>query len=130
MKSITPISEKVTRDKEQWKVVGSRILAFYGCSETASEIGRCIDCWKKDRRVPEREMIPGLGFLLGELILAKHGGMWVWVEDEFGQSPAIQRIPDGWISYVLDAVSKRLRDDCVAEREIPTLVDSYVQLGS
>lgn len=129
MKSTKPLPENVRRDKEQWKVVGNRILAFYGCSETISGIGRCIDCWKKDQRVPEREMIPGLGFLLGELILAKHGGMWVWVEDEFGQAPAIQRAPGGWVSYVIDAVSKRLKDDCVAEREIPTLADSYVQLS-
>jgi len=129
MKSITPISETVTRDKEQWKTVGSRIFAFYGCSETVPEVGRCIDFWKKDRRVPEGEMIPGLGFLLGDLILTKHGGSWVWVEDEFGQVPAIQRASDGWIAYVLDAVSKRLRDDASAEREFPTLVDSYVQLS-
>ena len=129
MKSIKPISERVARDKEQWKAVGGRILAFYGCSETVPEVGKCIDLWKKDRRVPEGEMIPGLGFLLGELILAKHGGSWVWVEDEFGQVPAIQRAPEGWIAYVLDAVSKRLRNDSVAERELPTLVDSYVQLS-
>ena len=129
MKSISPISETVARDKESWTVVGRRILAFYGCSETVSEIGRCIDCWKKNRRVPEGEMIDGLGFLLGDLVIAQHGGMWVWVVDEFGQTPAVQRSQIGWITYVLDAVSKRLRDDSVAEKEIPSVVDTYAQMG-
>lgn len=129
MKSVVPISEAVTRDKESWKSVGRRILAFYGCSETASDIGRCMDCWKKDRRIPEGEMINGLGFLLGDLMVGLHGGIWVWVNDEYGQTPAIQRTKDGWISYVLDSVSKRLRDDAIAQREIPSLVDSYANMG-
>ena len=129
MKSVAPISETVERDKEKWISVGQKILVFYGLCRTALGIGMCIDRWKTDRRVPEDEMIDGLGFLLGDLIIELHGGSWVWVVDEFGQSPAVQRRQDGWICFVLDSVSKRLRDDSTAEREIPSLVDSYAQIS-
>jgi hypothetical protein len=129
MKTVTPLSESVTRDKDRWAAVGRRILAFYGCRETVSEVGRCIDCWKKDQRIPKGEMIDGLGFLLGELVIAGHGGTWVWVVDEFGQTPAVQRVTGSWIAYVLDAVSKRLRDESVAERELPSLVDVYAEIS-
>src|SRR5690242_21197980 len=103
MQSVTPISVAVKRDKDMWKVTGRKILATYGCAETISELGRCIDSWKKDKRVPKEEMIDGLGFLLGDMILAQHGGNWVWVEDSFGQTPALQA-PNGWILYALDVV--------------------------
>src|SRR5262245_11777472 len=124
MQSVTPISDAVKRDKDVWKVTGRKILAFYSCGETISEIGRCIDCWKKDGRVPEKEMIDGLGFLLGDMILAQHGGQWVWVADNFGQTPALQS-SSGKILYALDVVSKRLRDNSVAEKELPSVADVY-----
>jgi hypothetical protein len=124
MQSVTPISDAVKRDKEMWKAAGSKILASYGCAETISQLGRCIDSWKKDRRVPEQEMIDGLGFLLGDMILAQHGGKWVWVEDRFGQTPALQA-PNDRILYALDVVSKRLRDNSVAEKELPSVADVY-----
>jgi len=63
MQSATPISDAVKRDKDMWKATGSKILALYGCADTVSELGRCIDSWKNDKRVPEQEMIDGLGFL-------------------------------------------------------------------
>jgi Domain of unknown function (DUF3806) len=124
MQSVTPISDAVKRDKDMWKATGTKILAFYGCAETISELGRCVDSWKKDKRVPEQEMIDRLGFLLGDMILAQHGGKWVWVEDSFGQTPALQA-PNGWILYALDVVSKRLRDNSVAEKELSSVADVY-----
>jgi hypothetical protein len=107
-----------------WKATGRKILASFASAETISDLGRCIDSWKKDRRVPESEMIDGLGFLLGDMILAQHGGKWVWIEDSFGQTPALQA-PNGQILYALDVVSKRLRDNSVAERELPSVADVY-----
>ena len=70
-------------------------------------------------------MIDGLGFALGELLIMTHGGNWVFVTDSFGRTPAIQRIVNGSITYALDAVSKRLRDDSNAEKELPTLAEVY-----
>ena len=129
MQSITPISDDVAADKDRWVNIGRKILAFHNCGETPAEIGRCIDLWKKTKGVPEEEMIDGLGFFLGELVLDQHGGTWVWVADEFGQTPAIQRKSLGYVSYVLDWVSKRLRDDSVAEREIPSVVAVYAEIS-
>lgn len=129
MQSITPISNENAADKDRWVAIGCKILAFHHCGETAAEIGRCIDLWKKTKSVPEEEMIDGLGFFLGEVALAQHGGIWVWVVDEFGQTPAIQRKPSGYVSYVLDWVSKRLRDSSVAEREIPSVVAIYAEIS-
>jgi len=70
-------------------------------------------------------MLDGLGFLFGELMISRHGGTWVWVVDSFGQTPAIQKVPGGSITYALDVVSKRLRDSSIAARELPTIVDIY-----
>lgn len=128
MKSITPISETVAAEKDQWESIGRKILAFHGCGETTSEIGRCIDLWKTSRRVPEGQMIDGLGFLLGDLVISMHGGSWVWVVDEFGQTAAIQRISGGNVCYVLDLVSKRLCDNSIAELEIPSVISVYADL--
>lgn len=122
---ISPLSAAVSRDKDQWVAIGRQILAHFGCGSTVSELGRCIDSWKQDRCVPEEEMIDGLGFALGELLIAEHGGRWVFVTDSFGQTPAIQRVAEGSVTYVLDAVSKRLRDDSRAEAELQTLADVY-----
>jgi hypothetical protein len=127
MTSITPLSGTVIQNKNAWIAVGRQILAFYGCTETPADIGKCIDDWKKDRRVAEKEMIDGLGFMFGELIIAQHGGSWIWVSDSFGQTPAIQRSPEGPITYALDIVSKRLRDDSSATRELRSIVDLYAK---
>jgi hypothetical protein len=61
-------------------------------------------------------------------IIAQHGGLWVWVVDEFGQTPAIQRTTGGYVAYVLDWVSKRLRDTSVAENEIPSVIAVYSEI--
>jgi hypothetical protein len=126
MKSIQPLSESVLRDKTTWAQIGRRILASYGCDATPGGIGKCIDIWRGERRVPEDEMLDGLGFLLGDLAIEQYGGEWCWVKDDFGETPAIQRSQGGYISYALDWVSKRLTDTTVvAEREIPSLVDTF-----
>ncbi len=70
-------------------------------------------------------MIDGLGFALGELMVVQHGGCWVLATDSFGRTPAIQRIANGSVTSVLDAVSKRLRDDSHAEAELQTLANVY-----
>jgi len=72
-------------------------------------------------------MINGLGFTLGELMLARHGGTWVFVTDSFGRTPAIQRIANGSVTYALDAVSKRLRDNSHAEAELLSFAEVYSQ---
>lgn len=127
MLSIAPLSETASRHKDEWLGIASQILAHFGCGNSISEIGRCIDLWKKDPCVPEDEMIDGLGFALGDRILTEHGGRWVFVTDSFGETPAIQRIAEGSVTYVLDAVSKRLRDHSRAEAELQTLADVYCQ---
>ena len=127
MFSITPLPDTISRDKDEWVRISQQILAHFACGSSVSEIGRCIDCWKKDPCVPEGEMIDGLGFALGEMIIAQHGGDWVLVRDSYGETPAIQRIAEGSVTYVLDAVSKRLRDSSCAEAELQTLADVYCQ---
>ena len=129
MLSIAPLPAAVSRDKDEWVRIAQQILAHFGCGNTISEIGRCIDEWKRDPCVPEGEMIDGLGLALGELLIAQHGGAWVFVGDSFGRTPAIQRIAEGYVTYVLDAVSKRLRDDSVAEAELQSLADVYGQIS-
>ena len=125
MLNIEPLPADVMHDKDNWVGIGSQILSHFRCDFSISGIGKCIDCWKNDPCVPEEEMIDGLGFALGELLIMTHGGNWVFVTDSFGRTPAIQRIVNGSITYALDAVSKRLRDDSNAEKELPTLAEVY-----
>jgi hypothetical protein len=125
---ITSLSEVVKRDKDEWKEVGIKILQHYRLDTSIPGIGKCIDAWKKDRGVVEQEMIDGLGFLLGDIIIGIHGGRWVWVKDDFGDIPAIQRVEGGYVTYILDVVSKRLRDDSVAAREIQSIADFYSEM--
>ena len=75
MLSIAPISDAVLRD--EWLRIAEQILAHFGCENSVAEIGRCIDCWKKDPCVPAEEMLDALGFALGERLVTQHGGRWV-----------------------------------------------------
>jgi len=129
MKSIHRLSESVLRDKETWTQVGRRILGYYDFHVSPAGIGKCIDVWRRDRSVPEEEMINGLGFLLGDLAIEQYGGEWCWVKDDFGETPAIQRTHDGFVSHTLDWVSKLLTDTTmIAEREVPSLVEVFGRL--
>ena len=105
--------------------MGTQILGHYGCDPTFTGIGAAINKWRESKDVVEQEMIDGLGFLFGDLVIGAHGGKWVMVEDQWGTTPAIQKQDDGQVWYALDAVSKRLRDDCDASRELPSIADIY-----
>jgi hypothetical protein len=127
MLTIEPLPAVVIQHKDNWVSIGTQILSHFQCDFSISGIGKCIDCWKNDPCVPEEEMINGLGFTLGELMLARHGGTWVFVTDSFGRTPAIQRIANGSVTYALDAVSKRLRDNSHAEAELLSFAEVYSQ---
>jgi hypothetical protein len=128
--TVEPLSERMLNNKTHWQKVGSEILQHYGCSEDYAGIGRCIDLWKKqtdlsERKYKETEVLDGLGFLLGELCILELGGGWVWITDEYGSTPAICHAGAETVSYIVDSISRRLRDESCAEDEIPTLVALY-----
>lgn len=127
---VEPLSERMVNNKEYWQKIGSEILMHYHCAESYSGIGRCIDLWKQqtdltERKYKETEVLDGLGFLLGELCILEFGGSWVWITDEYGSTPAICHPGAETISYIVDSISRRLRDETCAEDEIPTIVAMY-----
>ncbi len=127
---VEPLSERMLNNKQHWKKVGCKILHHYGCEETYAGIGRCIDLWKntdstESQKYPETEILDGLGFLLGELCVTEFGGGWVWITDEYGSIPAICHPGAETVSYIMDSVSRRLRDKGCAEDEIPTIAAMY-----
>jgi len=125
MPVIRPIPSEVATHKEQWKSIGSQILAHYGCDISFEGIGRAINKWRDGKEVVEQEMIDGLSFLFGDLIIGAHGGRWVMVDDQWGITPAIQKQDDGQVWCALDVVSKRLRDNSDASRELPSIAYVY-----
>lgn len=127
---ISPISENIRQDKDAYIVAAEKILNHYGCSISAEGIGNAIDKWKKSQDVVEQEMIDCLGFLLGDLCINSAGGKWVMVTDSYGTTPAIQTPKEENISFVLDSVSKRLRDNSEAKREIPSVMWLYQKNAS
>ncbi len=71
---VEPLSERMLNNKQHWQQVGSKILQYYGCDESYTGIGRCIDLWKQQsdsqvRKYEETEVLDGLGFLLGDLCI-------------------------------------------------------------
>lgn len=127
---VEPLTERMQNNKQHWKNVGSEILEHYGCNEDYAGIGRCIDLWKnhedpEQRKYKETEILDGLGFLLGDLCTQEFGGDWVWITDEHGSIPAIRHEGAETVSYIMDSVSRRLRDESNAEDEIPTVVAMY-----
>ncbi len=127
---VEPLSERMLTNKQHWQKVGSEILKRYDCLESYSGIGRCIDLWKRqadsaERKYKETEILDGLGFLLGELCILEFGGGWVWITDEHGSTPAICHPGAETVSYIMDSISRRLRDESCAEDEIPTIVAMY-----
>ncbi len=127
---VEPLSERMLNNKQHWQQVGSEILQHYGCEETYGGIGCCIDLWKQQadqqvRKYKETEVLDGLGFLLGELCILEFGGSWVWITDEHGSIPAICHSGAETVSYIIDSISRRLRDDSCAEEEIPIIVAMY-----
>ena len=128
--TVEPLSERMLNNKRHWQQVGSEILQHYGCEETYRGIGRCIDSWKKQAdsevtKYKETEVLDGLGFLLGDLCILEFGGGWVWITDEHGATPAICHPGAETVSYIVDSISRRLRDESCAEDEIPTIVAMY-----
>lgn len=127
---VEPLSERMLNNKEHWKKIGSEILEHYNCDESYTGIGRCIDLWKQqtdlsEHKYKETEILDGLGFLLGDLCILEFGGGWVWITDEYGSIPAICHPGAETVSYIMDSVSRRLRDEACAEDEIPTIVAMY-----
>lgn len=127
---VEPLSERMLNNKQHWQQVGSKILQHYGCDESYTGIGRCIDLWKQQsdshvRKYEETEVLDGLGFLLGDLCIFEFGGSWLWITDEFGSTPAISHPGAETVSYIIDSISRRLRDESCAEDEIPTIVAMY-----
>lgn len=128
--TVEPLTERMLNNKQHWKQVGSEILRYYECEESYSGIGRCVDLWKRqaddtERQYKETEVLDGLGFLLGELCVLEFGGSWVWITDEYGSTPAICHQGAETFSYIVDSISRRLRDDSCAEDDIPTIVAMY-----
>jgi hypothetical protein len=128
--TVEPLSERMLNNKQHWQRVGSEILQHFGCDEDYASIGRCIDIWKQEtdlakRQYKETEVLDGLGFLLGELCILEFGGGWVWITDEYGSTPAICHSGAETVSYIVDSISRRLRDESCAQEEIPTLVAMY-----
>lgn len=128
--TVEPLSERMLSNKLHWQQVGSDILKHYCCDENYTGIGRCIDLWKRQsdsqpRQYKETEVLDGLGFLLGDLCVAEFGGSWVWITDEYGSTPAICHPGAETVSYIVDSISRRLRDDSCAEDDIPTIVAMY-----
>lgn len=128
--TVEPLSERMLNNKSHWQQIGSEILQHYQCEENYAGIGRCIDLWKRqsdnlERQYKETEILDGLGFLLGDLCIAEFGGGWVWITDDFGSTPAICHSGAETVIYIVDAISRRLRDDGCAEEEIPTVVAMY-----
>lgn len=127
---VEPLSERMQNNKQHWQQVGREILQHYGCEERYAGIGRCIDLWKNHqdidlREYEETEILDGLGFLLGEMCVQEFGGDWVWITDEYGSIPAIRHKGAETVSYIMDSVSRRLRDENCAEDETPTIVAMY-----
>ena len=127
---VEPLSERMLNNKQHWQQVGSEILQHFACAEDYAGIGRCIDLWKQqddlvERKYKETEVLDGLGFLLGELCIEEFGGSWVWITDEHGSIPAICHTGAETVSYIIDSISRRLRDESCAEDEIPTIVAMY-----
>jgi len=127
---VEPLSERMLTNKQHWQKVGSEILQHYKCTEDYVGVGRCIDSWKHqadsaERKYKETEILDGLGFLLGELCILEFGGGWVWITDEYGSTPAICHPGAETVSYIMDSISRRLRDESCAEDEIPTIVAMY-----
>lgn len=127
---VEPLSERMLNNKQHWQQVGSEILQHFACTEDYAGIGRCIDLWKQqgdlvERKYKETEVLDGLGFLLGELCIQEFGGSWVWITDEHGSIPAICHAGAETVSYIIDSISRRLRDESCAEDEIPTIVAMY-----
>ena len=127
---VEPLSERMLNNKQHWQQVGSEILQHFACTEDYAGIGRCIDLWKQqgdlvERKYKETEVLEGLGFLLGELCIQEFGGSWVWITDELGSTPAICHAGAETVSYIIDSISRRLRDESCAEDEIPTIVAMY-----
>ncbi len=128
--TVEPLSERMLNNKQHWQQVGSEILQHFECEESYQGIGRCIDLWKQQadhqqRKFKETEVLDGLGFLLGDLCILEFGGGWVWITDEHGSTPAICYPGAETVSYIVDSISRRLRDDSCAEEEIPTIVAMY-----
>lgn len=124
--NISPLNQQMLNNKAYWKAEGRKILLQYGCHEDFAGIGQCMDLWKLNPAIEEQEIIDGLGFLLGELCIDQFGGEWVWVEDEHGEIPAIHQQGSDQVVYVMDAVSRRLRQHCIAEAEIPMVAETYL----
>lgn len=125
--NIQKATERLLKDKDQWKKIGEKILDYYKHPVSYEGIGSCIDDWKVNQNVKEEEMIDGLGFLFGDLCIKNSGGYWVMVEDQWGKTPAIQKVDNGPVFYALDIISKRLRDSGEAKREIPSIAYVYGQ---
>lgn len=125
--NIQKATEQLLEDKDRWKEIGKKILDYYKYPISHEGIGSCIDNWKVNQNVKEEEMIDGLGFLFGDLCIKQSGGLWVIVEDQWGETPAIQKIDNGQVLYVLDVISKRLRDSREAKREIQSIAYVYGQ---
>lgn len=125
MKTHTP-PQDFEKHKFQWLAVGEKILHHYGCPRNPEGIGACIDLWKSDKAIDEEEVLNALGFVFGELLAEQHGGTWVIVEDEFGNALGLRQSTNRYF-FPLDAVSKRLRDDSEASREIPSLASFYAE---
>lgn len=120
------LPQEFEKHKAQWLEVGEKILHHYGQPKTPKGIGLCIDSWKSDKAIDEEEFLNAVGFLFGDLLIRQSGGKWVIVEDAFGRSVGIEKLSDR-IFFPLDAISKRLRDDSDASREIPTLADFFAK---
>jgi len=130
MISVIELPENFEKDKEAWLGVSQKILAHYKQDRSLVGVGRCIDIWRVRKDLVEAEVIDGLGFLLGELIIEKHGGEWVFVNYDSAKIPAICKSKDGMLTFVIDAVSKRLRDtSCQAVGEIPNIARTYETEG-